>query len=464
MTNLSREFARASFSPELSPEMPKRSCWVDGYSCSSLCQLMMADWPRSPRVSCSPQRRRPPLPPAIYSQHIAPFLRFEGCLPGMLYAFGGRNRGMGALNSVEMLDTWHGCWLPCPAMPKRRAGSAAAPLPDGRIMVLGGYDERGIVDGLLASCDLYDPTTEAWLAEGAAPLQRPRWGHGCAALRGRIYAVGGCSLAAHASYESAMETLRSCEAYDPVRNRWEPVASLQVPRSGCRVVAVADRYLAAVGGCDDVFGRAQTQATVELYDVETGRWEVLEQNKLVVPRTSAAVAAVDGDRLLIAGGAPSVSAAEVFRLPRRLASQEESVNAASELLPDMAEGRMGCQAAIVSLPHRAKDHPWKADGADSDSSESSTRQKDVVPPTPLDLQSDGYFRCVLVVGGERGEEEDESAGARQPRQLNSCIAFDLNAGTWCHASKAPSLCVARTTTALCVAGGRVWPQRLGHLS
>jgi hypothetical protein len=78
-----------------------------------------------------------------------------------------------------MFDTWHGKWVGCKAMPTARAGCAAAPLPDGRIMVVGGYDEHGIVAGLLATCDVYNPKKQCWEEQGTIPsLRRARWGHG----------------------------------------------------------------------------------------------------------------------------------------------------------------------------------------------------------------------------------------------------------------------------------------------
>ncbi|CAJ1404449.1 unnamed protein product [Effrenium voratum] len=152
--------------------------------------------------------------------------------------------------------------VPGPSMPKRRAGSAAAVLDDGRMMIIGGYTEQGIAQGLLASCDVFDPATEQWTEDGAAPLSRARWGHGCACLQGKVYVVGGCSLQLEAQAQEAfMVTLRHCEIYLPKENRWIATAPLQIARSGTRVVALDDSHLAAIGGCDDVFGRAETQPT-----------------------------------------------------------------------------------------------------------------------------------------------------------------------------------------------------------
>jgi hypothetical protein len=302
------------------------------------------------------------LPPALYAEIVAPFLRFDSPLPNMLYAFGGRNQRKGPLNKVEMFDTWHGHWLSCPSMPTRRAGSAAALLPDGRFIIVGGYDERGIAEGVLATCDIYDPYIQCWQKDGATPLSRARWGHGCAPLGGKVYVVGGCSLQPNAQpTESSMETLKSCEVYDFTVNSWSACCPLQIARSGSRVVALDERYLAAIGGCDDVFGRAETQPTVEIFDMLAGHWSLLA-GRLTHPRTTAAAAAIDGRQLLVVGGAPSLSSAEIYRvlMPERgsrLNDEEHSNEDVTRVVTDMLDGRMGCQAALMSLPAVGANYP-----------------------------------------------------------------------------------------------------------
>lgn len=444
----------------VAPLRPAR--WVDATSCSGLCQLILDDR----RGGCGGAgRRRLALPPALYAELVAPFLRFEAPLPDMLYAFGGRNRHHGPVKTAEMLDTWHGLWVRLPDMPRRRAGSAAASLPDGRLLVVGGYDERGIVDGLLGSCDVYCPVKEQWAADGVASLARARWGHGCATLQGKVYAVGGCALSVMAQgrpQEAMMETQRSCEVYDPVENSWSPCASLQVPRSGSRVVCLGSSHIAAVGGCDDVFGRAETQATIEIYSPVTRCWSLLD-TRLAVPRTSAAVASIDGGRaFFVAGGAPSQASVEVYCVPAiangrtvvdsspTAAGQEATepepvameVDATEEAVADlkqevenMPEGRMGCQAAVVRL---AK---WSSDA---------------------DLQ--GHRNCVLVVGGELCDETGNGGRAPLPRvrQLSSVAAYDLDTSKWCEAGTVPAMTTARTTMALCIGSGRVAQARLQH--
>ncbi|CAE7434612.1 Enc1 [Symbiodinium natans] len=301
-------------------------------------------------------------------------------------------------------------------MPTRRAGSAAALLDDGRMMIIGGYDERGIAEGLLASCDIFDPVAGAWIEDGAAPLPRSRWGHGCASLQGKVYVVGGCSLQLDApSQESFMETLRQCDIYLPKENRWIPTAPLQIARSGTRVVALGSRVLTAIGGCDDVFGRAETQPTVELYDVENQHWSVL-QHRLTHPRTTAGAAAIDGKALLVVGGAPSYSTVEVYRV--QTAADAGFAAREGEKVADLSDGRMGCQAAVLALPSPEKTYP-------------------VVER-----------RCVVVVGGERCDEDVPEY--QRIKQLAGVPVYDTQLGQWRKDDIVPPLPCPRTAVAVCV--------------
>lgn len=355
----------------------------------------------------------------------------------MLYAFGGRNQAQGPLDKVEMFDTWHGRWVQRAPMPTRRAGSAAALLPDGRMMVIGGYNEKGIAEGLLASCDVYNPYKQAW-EEGVPSLSRARWGHGCAPLRGKVYVVGGCSLQPDAQpREAFMQTLKCCEVYDPSTNRWMPSAPLQIARSGSRVVPLeGDRYLAAIGGCDDVFGRAETQPTVELFDVTTGVWSMLPA-RLAHPRTTAAAVAISPTHLLVVGGAPSLASAEVYQMVipcdgadgAKKAIEDESAgrNGVAQTAPcmvaDMPEGRMGCQAAVLMLPRPGRSYPL----ADSP--------------------------CAVIVGGERCDE----GGGDFPRvrQFQDVPVFDVETGDWREKGPVAPMDEPRTAVALCVGVGRI---------
>jgi len=237
-----------------------------------------------------------------------------------------------------------------------------------------------------------------------------------------------------------METLRSCEVYDPATNRWTPCADLHMARAGSRVVTISSTCLAAVGGCDDVFGRAEMLPTVELFDTEAQRWTLLDLH-LSTPRTTAAVAALeahpDDRRILVIGGAPSLSTSEVYRVPDPIAEQAAGNGsggvAEEDPLPtirDIAEGRMGCQAVAIKLPAPGSCYPLC------------------------------NRTCVVVVGGENGEEDWEGTQAHV-RQFSSALVYDTEESQWWSDAAFPPTLTPRTAMALCVGHGRIrgYPQQ-----
>lgn len=394
--------------------------WVEQGAVAKL-SLLALDDRRGPIARVS-------LPPFFYSEMIAPFLSFHGPVPDQLYVIGGRDNNQEPLDVVEMFDAWNGRWVTCPGMLARRAGCAAAALPNGCLMVCGGYDEQGIVRGVLDSCEVFNPLQQRWSKTGAA-LLRARWGHGCSFLGSEVYAVGGCALLPGSLIgEELMETLRSCEAYDVTTDSWRIAPSLNVARAGARVVTIAGGKLAAVGGCDDVFGRAEMLASVEILKQGNSNWELLD-TQLGVPRTTAAAVALDAERILVMGGAPSLSSAEVYHVQKKAQEDQGEVGCASQIqIGDMAEGRMGCQAVVMRLPAPGKTFP------------TCTRQ------------------CVVVVGGENGDEDWEDEGATLARQFSTVLVFDAEEGVWRPTDAFPHLPTPRTAMALCVAPGLV----VGH--
>mmetsp|Transcript_60141 Transcript_60141/g.130435 ORF Transcript_60141/g.130435 Transcript_60141/m.130435 type:complete len:422 (-) Transcript_60141:124-1389(-) len=411
----------------MQPARARRTNWSEPGVATALVWLAIDDRKGNPRRPHS-------LPLALYSDAIAPFLHFDAPLPNQLYVVGGRNQQKGPLDMVEMLDTWHGRWVPCPSMSVRRAGCAAAVLPDDRILVVGGYDENGIVKGLLASCEAFDARTQSWSTD-VAPLERARWGHGCASLGGLVYAVGGCSLRPGAPpREAFMETLRCCEVYDASIGRWFPCAGLRMARAGSRVVPLGSQYLAAVGGCDDVFGRAEMLPTVEVFDAATGRWSLLD-TQLSTPRTTAAVAALEDRRILVVGGAPSLATAEAFSVWPAVDLGEPGVEAGAgradpaPTIQDIPEGRMGCQAVAMHLPSPNEKYPLCS------------------------------RMCVVIVGGENGDEDWELDQANV-RQFDSALVYDVEESAWRDENALPPMLMPRIAMALCVGHGRIrgYPQ------
>eukprot|EP00933_Yihiella_yeosuensis_P065447 TRINITY_DN69252_c0_g1_i1.p1 TRINITY_DN69252_c0_g1~~TRINITY_DN69252_c0_g1_i1.p1 ORF type:complete len:220 (+),score=35.61 TRINITY_DN69252_c0_g1_i1:30-662(+) len=194
-------------------------------------------------------------------------------------------------------------------------------------------------------------------------------------------------------------------------------------RAGSRVVAISENCMAAIGGCDDVFGRAEMLPTVEIFDSTTCRWSLLDVH-LSAPRTTAAVATLEDRRVLVVGGAPSLSSAEVFRIPDQAVDDDGSEAFQAGAIPHIAEGRMGCQAVAMHLPAKGEDYP-------------------------LCSQS-----CVVVVGGENGEDDWEG-GQAPVRQFNSVLVYDTKESSWREESYFPPMLMPRTAMAVCVGHGSI---------
>merc|ERR1719221_2225068 len=94
----------------------------------------------------------------------------------------------------------------------------------------------------------------------------------------------------------------------------------------------------------------------------------------------------------------------------RVGREERSVT-------DMKEGRMGCQAVAMQLP--AADMPF-----------------------PLCTK-----RCVVVVGGENGDEDFESE-TNTVRQFSSVLVYDAEDGQWRPEDAFPAIPTPRTAMAL----------------
>lgn len=84
---------------------------------------------------------------------------------------------------------------------------------------------------------------------------------GLAGLNGKLYAAGG--------YDS-LNFLNSVEKYDPIEDKWEFVASMNVKRSRMALITCNSR-LYAIGGYDGICNLN----SVEMYDPEIDQWTIV---------------------------------------------------------------------------------------------------------------------------------------------------------------------------------------------
>jgi N-acetylneuraminic acid mutarotase len=125
----------------------------------------------------------------------------------------------------------------------------------GKVLIAGGYNEG---DGYLASCQLYDPTTDTWSAAGN--LNTARCVHTATLLgNGKVLVAGGRTTGY--TYPT------TAELYDPATNTWSYTGNLAHGRVDHTAILLPSGKVLAAGGEADSF-----LVNAELYDPNTGRW------------------------------------------------------------------------------------------------------------------------------------------------------------------------------------------------
>ena len=176
-----------------------------------------------------------------------------------------------------------GAMEPTGSMSVPRSEHAAAKLPDGRVLVAGGYSTGG---PSTTSVEIYDPATGAFAP--ASPLVVSRSPAGIATLAdGRIFVVGGVRQTG-----SGGEFLRSAEIYDPASASWSMTAgSLTGSESSAHLITVSlpdGNVLVVSSSYSQVFNPASGMFSQAI--------------ALNTSRGAAAAALLPNGRVLLAGG------------------------------------------------------------------------------------------------------------------------------------------------------------------
>ncbi len=143
--------------------------------------------------------------------------------------------------------------------PVPRYQHAAAPLADGRILIIGGWRHTGLAAYVppLASVQIYDPAANTWTE--AASLKTACAQHAAVALAdGRILVTGGANHA----------TLASTEIYSPISNTWTAAASLPQALYGHAAALAAGGIVLVSGGFNQ-----EPKASLYLYDAGADAWQ-----------------------------------------------------------------------------------------------------------------------------------------------------------------------------------------------
>lgn len=208
---------------------------------------------------------------------------------GRVLVVGGRDGDLKsgkALSSVEIYDPKTNTWTGAASLATPRMDQTATLLPDGKVLVTGGYDTSSGKPVAARSAELYDPRTNTWT--GAGSLGAGRANQSAALLPdGRVLVAGGQTTNGDA--------LSSTEAYNPTTNSWTGAASLSTARAKFTTTALPDGRVLAVGG-----EPTTCYATAELFDPTTNTWA--SAGTLSSPRQKHTASLLPDGRVMIVGG------------------------------------------------------------------------------------------------------------------------------------------------------------------
>lgn len=227
--------------------------------------------------------------------------------------------------TTEIFDAARSRFDPGPRMSRPRVGHTATRLPNGDVLIAGGWDGPKPT----ASAEIYVAATGRFVQVGS--MREARGGAVAARLdRGRVVIIGGSGRRA---------ALRSAEIYDTRRRSFKPGGAMAAPRSGHSATRLASGKVLITGGS----GAGRVFRSAELYDPTNGRFT--QVGRLKVARHKHASVALAGGRALILGG----SSAADFQ--GRYASAEifEPRTGAFRLVGRMANARFKIEGSAVAL-------------------------------------------------------------------------------------------------------------------
>jgi WD40 repeat protein len=186
-------------------------------------------------------------------------------------------------------------------MNAQRAAHTATLLPDGKVLIAGGFREEGTTEIAIASAEIYDPETNTFTPTG--DMHEARSGHTATVLpNGKVLIVGGWG---------ARQRTATAELYDPQTGEFSYTASMFEPRAGMTATLLKDGRVLIVGGDST---RNMPQLVAEIYDPDTNAF--VPTGSLNSGRSAHTAILLNDGTVLVVGGSSGgdsvLSSAEIY--------------------------------------------------------------------------------------------------------------------------------------------------------
>jgi hypothetical protein len=178
-----------------------------------------------------------------------------------------------------------GSVTPTAAMSQPRMAHTATTLPDGRVLVAGGFTNP---TQAAHAAELYDPVTRRFLP--LPPMITMRHSHTATLLPNGLVLIAG-------GYGADNVPVTAAELFDPALGRFAPTGAMLHARAGQVAVLLADGRVLLAGGVGPGW---DFLSSAEVYDPATGRFSAT--GSMSVARESHVAVRLRDGRVLIAGG------------------------------------------------------------------------------------------------------------------------------------------------------------------
>jgi hypothetical protein len=187
---------------------------------------------------------------------------------GRVLIAGGTDR-FSAYNSAEIYDPASGTCSTTASMNTGRWLHTATLLRDGRVLVAGGFPEdTGAGAEFLRSTEVFDPTTESWTATG--DMVEPRAEHTATLLPdGKVLLAGGYYGFQPTGFGLPDGTIAIAELYNPATETCVATGPMATARADHVANLLLNGQALITGGVDE---DGWALASAELYDLASGTW------------------------------------------------------------------------------------------------------------------------------------------------------------------------------------------------
>lgn len=223
---------------------------------------------------------------------------------GKIIVAGGYNPYVGtsfdpAFKSSEIYDPNTKAFSPGPDMNFPRRNHVATALKDGRILITGGIQLIGRGFGASPNTEVFNPATN--LFDAGERMTDGRWLHTATLLKdGKVLIAGGRNN--NCTENCLIYALNSAEIYDPATGHYTATGPMHIARYNHTATALADGRVLILGGetTDDLGTGNDQVGTAEIYDPATGQFTTW--TSLLLPRSSHQAVELLNGKILVMGG------------------------------------------------------------------------------------------------------------------------------------------------------------------